>query len=379
MRVGIVTGEYPPMQGGIGAYTYILAKEMVIQGAEVAIFSSTKAQGSSDTISVTNAAKTWNITSVRGIHRWAKEHQIDVLNIQFQTAAYGMSPWIHFLPQLTTIPVVTTFHDLRHPYLFPKAGRLRDWIVMHLAKHSKGVIVTNQEDCLKVYGLPQTKLIPIGSNIQQALPNEYDVSNWRTKSGAKGGDFLIGYFGLFNQTKGLETLIDSIKHLQDAGHSVRLVMIGGGLGSGDPTNSVYLETLKQQIKRLELEKLIHWTGYLEHEWEVGAYLSACDTVAMPFIDGASYRRGSLMAAIQYSCAIVSTIPTVDIPTFRSGENMMLVPAQDTQSLSQMLDKLRMSSDLRERLKQGAYALRKEFSWDTIAAETLAFFDQVRKS
>ena len=85
-----------------------------------------------------------------------------------------------------------------------------------------------------------------------------------------------------------------------------------------------------------------------------------------------------MAAIQYGCAIVSTIPTVDIPTFQHGKNMMLVPAHDAQTLSQVLDKLRMSSDLRERLKQGAYALRKEFSWDTIATETLAFFDQVRK-
>lgn len=366
------------MQGGIGAYTQILAKEMIAQGAEVAIFSSTKAQGSSGAISVTHAVKTWDIASVRRIHQWATYHQIDVLNIQFQTAAFGMSPWIHFLPQFTSIPVVTTFHDLRHPYLFPKAGRLRDWIVMHLANRSKGVIVTNQEDYLKVSGLHLAKLIPIGSNIQQALPNDYDVSNWRTKSGAKDGDFLIGYFGLFNQTKGLETLLDSIKHLKDAGHSVRLAMIGGGVGSGDPTNSVYLETLKQQIERLGLENSIYWTGYLEHEWEVGAYLSACDAVALPFIDGASYRRGSLMAAIQYGCTIVSTIPTVDIPTFRSGDNMMLVPAQDTQSLSQMLDKLRMSSDLRVRLKQGAYALRNEFSWGTIASETLAFFDKVRK-
>jgi len=287
------------MQGGIGAYTQILAKEMIAQGAEVAIFSSTKAQGSSGAISVTDAVKTWDIASVRSIHQWATDHQIDVLNIQFQTAAFGMSPWIHFLPQFTSIPVVTTFHDLRHPYLFPKAGRLRDWVVIHLANRSKGVIVTNQEDYLKVSRLPLTKLIPIGSNIQQALPNDYDVSNWRAKSGAKDGDFLIGYFGLFNQTKGLETLLDSIKHLQDASHPVRLAMIGGGVGSGDPTNSVYLETLKQQIERLGLENSIYWTGYLEHEWEVGAYLSACDAVALPFIDGASYRRGSLMAAIQY--------------------------------------------------------------------------------
>ncbi len=32
MRIGIVTGEYPPMQGGIGAYAQILAKEMLGDG-----------------------------------------------------------------------------------------------------------------------------------------------------------------------------------------------------------------------------------------------------------------------------------------------------------------------------------------------------------
>ncbi len=41
MRIGMITGEYPPMQGGIGAYTRILAGEMAAQGHEVFVLSRT--------------------------------------------------------------------------------------------------------------------------------------------------------------------------------------------------------------------------------------------------------------------------------------------------------------------------------------------------
>jgi len=146
MRVGIVTGEYPPMQGGIGAYTSILAHEMKHQGADVSIFTNQKASATDPSILVMNWMKNWGIRSVSLINQWAHEYQADIINIQFQTAAYEMSPWIHFLPQFTNIPVVTTFHDLRHPYLFPKAGCLRDRIVMHLAQKSAVAIFTNHED-----------------------------------------------------------------------------------------------------------------------------------------------------------------------------------------------------------------------------------------
>ena len=44
------------------------------------------------------------------------------------------------------VPVVVTFHDLRVPYLFPKAGRLRPAAVTHLARAAAGVIATDPAD-----------------------------------------------------------------------------------------------------------------------------------------------------------------------------------------------------------------------------------------
>ncbi len=347
MRVGIVTGEYPPMQGGIGAYTRILAHEMKHQGADVSIFTSEQAASTDTSIFVMNWMKSWGVSSLSLINQWAHEFRADIINIQFQTAAYGMSPWIHFLPHFTQIPVITTFHDLRHPYLFPKAGSLRDWIVMHLAQTSAGVIVTNHEDYERIAHIDHKALIPIGSNIQKPLPDNFDKEKWRMQVGANSNDFLIAYFGLFNQTKGLETLLDSVADLRRNYIPVRLLVVGGGLGSGDPTNVAYFDSLKTQVKRLGLVSFIHWTGYLENEADVGAYLAASDVVALPFADGASYRRGSLMAAIQYGCAIVSTTPTTEITAFKNGENMLLVPRDDKNALTTVhLIKLRQSSELR---------------------------------
>src|SRR5262249_24801174 len=146
---------------------------------------------------------------------WAAREKLDIINIQFQTAAFGMSPVVHFLPDvIRSIPVVTTFHDLRYPYLFPKAGGLRDWIVRHLAKASQGVIVTNHEDCEGLKGLKKVELIPIGSNILQSLPADFDPQCWREKAGAKPGEFLIAYFGLINRSKGLGTLLEALHTLK---------------------------------------------------------------------------------------------------------------------------------------------------------------------
>ncbi len=376
MRIGIVTGEYPPMEGGIGAYTRILANEISQKGADVSIFSSQHATSQDAHIPVINRVISWNMGSLRAISRWANSHQIDVIDVQYQTSAFQMSPWIHFLPQFTHIPVVTTFHDLRHPYLFPKAGGLRNWVVMHLAKSSAGIIVTNTEDYRHVNDLSQKVLIPIGSNIRQALPAGFDAPQWRAKANATKDDYLVAYFGLINQTKGLETLMESVAALRSAGIPVRLVMVGGGLGSSDPTNAAYLNRLKTDISRLEIEPFIHWTGYLKDDAEVGAYLTASDTVALPFTDGASYRRGSLMAAIEYGCAIVSTTPRAPTPVFRNGDNMLLVSPNNTDELTAALGELQQSEPLRQHLKKGASELRQEFDWSQIATETMRFFEQV---
>lgn len=371
LRIGIITGEYPPLQGGVGAYTKILAGELVAQGHEVLIYSRRATENDNPGVLLTNVVGRWGLGSVIGAGRWAHDFSVDIVNVQYQTAAYGMSPYIHFLPEaLRPIPVVTTFHDLRYPYLFPKAGPLRDRIVMRLARMSRGVIATNMEDAQRLTAT-RGVLIPIGSNITRA--DAADPQAWRQQAGALPCDFLIVYFGLVNASKGLDTLLDAVAQLRDL--PIRLALVGAVAGSSDPTNAAYAQQIDAQIERLGLAPLIHRTGYLD-DAAVSGYLSAADVVALPFADGASYRRGTLMAALQHGRAVVTTTPAVTVPTFRAGENMCLVPPGDPAALAAALRRLHATPEERARLQAGAAELARQFEWPQIARATASFFARV---
>jgi glycosyltransferase involved in cell wall biosynthesis len=372
MRIGMITGEYPPMQGGVGAFTHILAREMAAQGHELLIYSRHGTRSDDPRIHVTPAVGGWGIGAVMGAARWARDYKLDLVNVQYQTAAYGMSPIIHFLPDaLRPVPVITTFHDLRYPYLFPKAGRLRDWIVQRLARESTGVIVTNHEDAQHLTH-PRGLLIPIGSNIPKDAVA--DVRAIRAQVGANADDFLIVFFGLINRSKGLDTLLESLARLRDEGVPAQLAIVGGA-GSSDPTNVETMREIDALIERLELRFIVHKTGYLE-DAAVSAYLAAADVVALPFADGASYRRGSLMAALEHGCATVTTTPTVAVPSFTDGVNLCLVPPGNAAALADALRHLYASPDERTTLKAGALELGKRFDWSEIARSTVDWYRRI---
>src|SRR5690606_9338702 len=124
---------------------------------------------------------------------------------------------------------VTTFHDLRFPYLFPKAGKLRDWIVMHLAKSSDGVIATNHEDLQALSNL-RSAMIPIGSNILSS--KTIQPKSWREKINVTEDEFLLAHFGFINHSKGIDTLLQAIAALNNP--RIKLLMIGGRTGASDP-------------------------------------------------------------------------------------------------------------------------------------------------
>lgn len=374
MRIGIVTGEYPPMQGGVGAFSRIIATTLARRGHDIHVLTHVDAEATPG-ITVANVIHRWGYSSLATIRNWARAEKLHVVNLQYQTAAYAMSPWIHLIPDFVrnTVPVVTTFHDLRFPYLFPKAGPLRTSFVRHLARASAGAIVTNAEDAQTLSDLPKVRLIPIGSNIT-SKPNAAASAALRASLGDDA--YMIGFFGFMNESKGLLQLLESLAQLQADGVPARLVIIGGRTGSSDPTNSAFADHVDTLIQQHNLAADVHFTGYVT-DAEVANWLAACDVVALPFLDGASYRRGTLMAAIQHGCAIVTTTPKVAVPAFVDGENMRLVPPDDANALATALRDLYAQPAQRQRLHEGAVALRPLFDWAQIARDTFLFFETIR--
>ncbi len=436
MKVCLISGEYPPMQGGVGDYTRELACALLALGVEVHVITSARAAARSQARSTAECRSSsqgrrhsagapwlttsgqppivhpniarWGWRSLATIQRLLDDVVPDIVHIQYQTAAYGMHPAINFLPlwlrrRRPHLRTVITYHDLRVPYLFPKAGRLRWWVTLAPARWSHAVIVTNPEDWSKleiggwrletgdrgfdlqspISNLQSPVLIPIGSNIHPSPPPGFDRTAWRERWGVRSNEILLVYFGFLNASKGGETLVEALAELVRRGHPVRLMMLGGQVGDSDPTNRAYLERVQRLIEAWGVSDRVFWTGFLPPE-EVSAALLSADLAVLPYRDGASFRRGSLMAVLAHGVPVVTTHPRpvpdvpplADVPRLVDGVNARLVPPDDPSALADAIADLSTDPGLRRHLGEGARELAQAFTWDKIAAKTRAVYEQL---
>lgn len=413
MRVCLLTGEYPPMRGGVGDYTRELGVAMQAQGAEVVVITSRRAAQPSDMPPpggprVYPVIDNWGYRSWGTIRALLADLRPDVVHIQYQTAAYGMHPAINLLPvylrRLRRRPkLAVTFHDLKVPYLFPKAGPVRRVPAIILAWASDLVVVTNDEDARPVvgrsadkaaggdrqlrsrYGKRELRLIPIGSNIPFESPPGYDRASWRERMGVGKDDVLLAYFGFLGHSKGVDLLFEAFRQLLKTRQGYKLAMVGGMEGSSDTSNRAYAREIRALADEPTFRGHVIWTGFTTAS-ETSGNLQAADLCVLPFREGASLRHGTLVAAIVHGLATVTTMlppsqgdttwqPFLsNSPRLSHRENVYLVPPNDAQALVEGINDLTSAPDLAERIRAGARQMAPLFAWGSIARETLAAYN-----
>jgi glycosyltransferase involved in cell wall biosynthesis len=385
MRIALVSGEFPPMQGGVGDFTREMARAFSDQGHEVFVITNACAgedsgAGPGEPWMVLPVVRRWGLACWMSVLRAVRRVRPDVVNIQYQAAAYDMRiPAVNALPLvLHAIPgapaVVVTYHDLKPPYLFPKAGPLRSAVVRALAYLSDAAIVTNAEDLAIAAAWrplaggtpPSVYQVPIGSNIPVAPPTGFGRIEWREARGYGPDQFVWGYFGFLNESKGGETLI---RALAAAPSEHTLLMIGGRVGTSDATNLAYAERIDALVADLGLAERVRSTGFVSSA-DVSAALLASDAVVLPYRDGVSFRRGSLHAALAHGRPIVTTLPRVPLEALRDEENVLLVEPDDAPALSEAVVRLQRNAALRSRLSAGAREVALQFTWERIATRTV---------
>lgn len=374
----IVSAEYPPMHGGIGDYTARLVAALADNGWHARVLTSEAARSEDPRVLADVRRWNWNLTDQ--IRDTLRRTNAKALHIQYQTGAYAMHPAINFVPRRLgkgsgALPIITTFHDLLPPYLFPKAGPARDWVTRTLAKGSDAVIVTNVQDleylALQPDLLRRLKAIPIGSNLPDIPPIERAAV--RQKLGLpEESEHAIGFFGFLTEDKGVDVLLQALSELPYASRPT-LVIIGGGLAQTDQANRAYHERLSQQFEQASIPVI--QTGHLPPN-EAAAALRAMDLVVLPFRDGASLRRGSLIAAIRAGAAVVTTDPGTEhsLAPLIGGESVWLVPPGEPDALRAGIQTLLGNCSLRERLSAQALAQGTSFDWNAIAQQHIEIYE-----
>jgi glycosyltransferase involved in cell wall biosynthesis len=122
---------------------------------------------------------------------------------------------------------------------------------------------------------------------------------------------------------------------------------------------------------------------------------AADVAALPFADGATFRRGSLLAALAHGVPTITTTddrrPTTDTEVneprvsgqwsvvggrLEDGENVILVSPGDPAGLAGAIERLAGDAELRARIGAVGRALAAQFSWETIAERHEALYQQL---
>lgn len=386
-KITFLTGEYPPMQGGIADYTAHLARQLRGLGVAPAVLISRKYPGGQtpvDGVPVYPALSGWGGRCWREIPRFLQTHPADILHIQYQAAAFDLAGWVNGLPwylrrRQTPLKIVTTFHDLRIPYLFPKAGPLRRRAILALARYSDAVICTNAEDAAVLRGYPwgtHVVEIPLGNNVAVHPPDGYNRRAWRQSLGLAENSLALAYFGFLNESKGGEDLIAVLARLVERGVDARLLLVGGEVGDSDPRNADYARRVRRLIEERGLASRIIATGYVDLP-EVSAHLLAADAAVLPYRDGVSFRRTTLIAVLGHGLPVVSTFPRVDVPGVVNGETMLLADPQDVDGLTNAVLRLNADLALRDNLAQNGARLAARFSWAQVAADTVKVYDQLK--
>ena len=173
-------------------------------------------------------------------------------------------------------------------------------------------------------------------------------------------------------------------------HPVRLLLLGGETGDSDATNREEARRIERRTHELGLASLVLQSGFLTG-CEIAASLRAADVCALPYADGASLRRGTLMAALVQGAPVVTTRgddppptpPSALLPPFtpdacrlRDGENLVLVPRGDAEALARALLHVARTPDLRRRLIAGGQQLARHVSWWNIASATRTLYERL---
>lgn len=348
IRILFVSGEYPPLRGGVADYTALLRGALDERDVESVVLTADGASGEG-----VFTLGSWSWPVALHIRELVQMHPVDLVHIQYQAGAFDMHPAINALPTALgawlRLPVVTTFHDLRAPYLFPKAGRLRQAVMLRMARASTGVIVTNPGDQQILQDAEiETVRIPIGSSLspQQCAPC---APNSQAPT--------VAFFGFPSREKGIEELIRAIAHF-DASSRPRLLLVG----ASRPDTGTHAYLTDQEVDRLadELGVSIERTGYLPPA-DAARRLTSSTVLALPFQHGASLRSSALVTALAMGRPVVTTgddLPE-ELGPLSELPQLIGVPPGDIESLHRALD-----SAITRQIE--AHPLPNTHSWPAIA-------------
>lgn len=371
-RVLVVSGEFPPMRGGVGDYSSKLTLALAAAGIEPLLFVPAGSRPQSNLVPIAATYDRWGWGTLPTLHRALVDTGADWLHVQHQVSGYGGHLSAYAFPRYLRWKqwpgrIAVTFHDTNPPWLFRRGARLwwefsRTRVFGTLARDADVALAADPAHVAELRDLGATvRQVPIGSNIGRHVRQAADAERVRRLYGIPATALLIGHFGT---PVGLETLLQALRSLPDS----VLMLIGKQRELANKSNIEKLTAgLLLMIDELGIDHRLRWTDHLA-EAQVAECMAACDVIVLPYEAGASLRHGGLIAAITQGKAVITSRPDRPLPGIVDGDTVLMFPRGDATALAEAIGVVVRDPDRRAALERyAATAAREIFSWEAIAA------------
>jgi glycosyltransferase involved in cell wall biosynthesis len=331
-RVCIVSGSPHAGRCGIHDFALTLAGALQLEGVEVEVVDQ----------------RDWSTSGTLRLARCLRAIRPDIIHMQYPMIVGWRSVGPHALGFLSRIPQVVTLHE------FSSFDRLRRASMLAFVASAVGLAITTRvETTFFLKSFPQarskTTTIPIGSNV----PLVPDFNRPRPQR-------TIAYFGQIKPLKGLEQFLELARIAAEAGKDWKFQVIGSpAQWAGD-----YLLRLQRRPVGAPIEWLLGGS-----DEETASALAAISAAYLPYPDGVSERRGSLIAALGNGAPVITTQGPYQPDDI--GDSVLF--ASGPSEAAAVLNDLFGEPHLEQRLRRAGPHYVQKFSWNKIAKQYVEFY------
>ncbi len=199
--------------------------------------------------------------------------------------------------------------------------------------------------------------------------NGIDIENFKPGNTEKDGKEIVIMPGASRITarKGLRYLIEAIKKLSAKYPGISLKLIGDG------NERKNLELLAE---KLNIKEKIEFVGAVPHE-KVLEYYQQADIFVLPSLnEGMS---NSMLEALAVGLPLIATDTGGTREIIDENENGFIVRMKDSQDITDKLEKLILSPELRKKMGETSRRIAEKMSWKGVAEDYQSLYKKTAKN
>ena len=350
----IITGSYPPMKCGVGAYTKKLVESLVkLKNVEVTVLTDIRAIGAIefDGIDILPVVRGWRFIELIQIAKHVRRLSPDVVHIQYPTQGYTgkMPALLPLLVRLMGIPCVQTWHE---PILGPGRFCLSLGLNALIAVSEELISWISAKTRIR-NGCKLLSMIPVASNLPTVLLTEEERSIVRHKFVYEHETLLV-FYGFVSPLKGIEVLFEIVTKT-----NAKLLMV-----CDLNPNDIYHKSLLDQLASLHIAPRIQVIEFQPDD-QISTILAIADAVVLPFRDGARDNNASINGATAQGTFVMTT--SLVHSGYKKDKNIYFAKPGN---VDEMVISVEKYSGHRNP------AVQTEFEWSSIAAQHIEIYQQV---